>query len=139
MNDKDTAGGWEVDKYGKRFRKVGNCIEHEMEFSFPQTKKDPEKARRELQKAQEREAKRHTGKDCPFKNGINTECIKACALYGNTVCTLTAKETPPDNKTSGKDCPLNVYSKKCNEKCALYFNGCGIINIIKGLNAGKEN
>lgn len=137
MNNENTGGGWEVDKNGKRFRKVGNCIEYEMEYTFPRIKKDPEKESQALKEANEREARLHTSKTCPFKDGLNTECLTDCALYGKTACALTMKETPPDKDTSGGNCP--IYRRQCNEKCALYFNGCGLINIVKGLNAGKEN
>ena len=132
----NNAGGWEVDKHGKRFRKVGNIIEYEMEYTFPRIKKDPEKDAQALMEANEKYKRLHTGKGCPFKDGLNTECLTECALYGNTACALAMKETPPDKGTSGKKCP--IYKRDCNEDCALYFNGCGLISIVKGLKAGKE-
>ena len=131
-------GEWQRDETGRYYRKVGqNCIEYAPEFSFPQVRTDKAKEEAERREAQEREARRHTGKQCPFKNGLNTECLTECALYGNTACALSMKETPPGKDTKNTTCP--IYGKPCGENCALYFNGCGLINIVKGLNAGKEN
>lgn len=132
------SGEWQRDETGRYYRKVGqNCIEYAPEFTFAHPGRDKEREERERKEAQEREARRRTGRDCPFKGGLNAECLTECALYGNTACALSMKETPPDKDTSGGDCP--IYRKKCNGKCALYFNGCGLINIVKGLKAGKEN
>lgn len=131
-----SLNSWETDESGRRFRRLGKCIEYASEFAFPQDRKDKIKEQAERMKAVEQEKARHTGKDCPFKDGLNTECLTDCALYGNAACVLTMKDPPPDNDTSGKTCP--IYRKICSEKCALYFNGCGLINIVKGLNAGKE-
>ena len=127
---------WQVDEHGQRFRKIGDIIEYEMEFAFPHVTRDEGKEAQERKEAQEKENRLHTGKDCPFMGGLNTECLTDCALYGKTACALAMKETPPNKDTSGRKCP--IYGKKCNERCALYFNGCGLINIIKCLKAGKE-
>jgi hypothetical protein len=129
---------WKIDENGRRYRMFGKgCKEYEMEFSFVHPQIDKEKEERERKEAQEREARRHTGRDCPFKKGLNVECLTECTLYGNTACALSMKETPPDKDTNGRDCP--IYQKKCSEKCAFYFNGCGLIHMVKGLKAGKEN
>lgn len=151
MNNENT-GEWQEERnaFGgvRRYRIVGGGVkEYEMMviidgIEIPQSqvedyhrrKKEAEQA---LKEANEREARLHTSKTCPFKDGLNTECLTDCALYGKTACALTMKETPPDKDTSGGNCP--IYRRQCNEKCALYFNGCGLINIVKGLNAGKEN
>lgn len=135
MSNKN-AGGWEVDKYGKRFRKVGNVIEYELEYIHPRIPRNPEREAELRKQESEREAKRHTGHFCPFKDGLNTGCLTDCALYGKTACALSMKEEPPTKDTKEKNCP--IYKKKCNETCALYFNGCGLVSIVKGLKAGKE-
>lgn len=131
-------GEWQRDETGCYYRKLGeHCIEYAPEYTFAHPGQNKEKEERERKEAQEREARRHTGRDCPFKSGLNAECLTECALYGNKACALSMEEVPPDKDTSGGDCP--IYRKKCNGKCALYFNGCGLINIVKGLKAGKEN
>lgn len=128
---------WKIDENGRRYRMVGKgCKEYEMEFSFVHSSKEDENRHRLEWEAQE--AKRHTGKECPLKEGLTTECLTDCALYGNTACALLMAEVPPNKDTRGKDCPI-YYKHKCNEKCAFYFNGCGLVNIVKGLKAGKEN
>lgn len=129
---------WKKDENGRYYRKLGeHCIEYAPEFTFAQPGRNKEKEERERKEAQEREARRHTGRDCPFKKGLNVECLTECTLYGNTACTLSMKETPPDKDPNGGECP--IYQKKCSEKCAFYFNGCGLIHMVKGLKAGKEN
>lgn len=130
-------GEWLIDETGRRYRMIGKgCKEYEMEFSFAYSNIEDEKKR--TQERATLEAMRYTGKDCPLKEGLTTECLTDCALYGNTACALSMAEVPPNKDTRGKDCPIH-YKHKCNERCALYSNGCGIVNIIKGLQeAGKD-
>lgn len=120
--------GWQTGKDGRRFRKVGNTIEYEMEFSFPQEKK--KKGSTEEKKP---EQNRYTGKSCPFKKGYSLECFTDCAFYGKAACALSLKEVPPE--TSNKDCPFS--GRKCNETCAMFSNGCELIKIIKGEQSRK--
>ena len=69
----------EVDQHGKRFRKIGNCIEYEPEINgIPQSvffasqkaqkKADEERRKREA----EEQAAARTGRTCPFKVGQNS-------------------------------------------------------------------
>ena len=130
------GGGWKLDENGRYYRMIGShCKEYATEYTFAYPERNKEKEERERKEALEQEAKKHTGRECPFKSGLNVECLTECALYGNAACILSMKEKPPCKDTIGGDCP--IYRKKCNEKCALYINGCGLVNIIKGLKAGK--
>lgn len=129
-------GEWQIDENGRYYRQIGNCKEYAPEFTFAHVTRDKEREDRERLEAQAREAKRHTGKECPFKNGLNAECLTECPLYGKTACALSMAEEPPGTETKGGNCP--IYRKQCNERCALYSNGCGLVKIVKGLKAGKE-
>ena len=127
------AGQWQIDEQGRKYRHIGNIKEYAQERHFANSCAGQALER----KAREAEQAKLTGKSCPFKGAAFSKCLTDCALYGKTACALTMKETPPDKDTSGGNCP--IYRRQCNEKCALYFNGCGLIKIVKGLNAGKEN
>lgn len=129
-------GGWKLDENGRYYRMVGmNCKEYATEYTFANPGRNAKKEKEMREKALEQEAKKHTGRECPFKNGLNVECLTECALYGNAACVLSMKEKPPGKDTIGGECP--IYKKKCSDKCALYSNGCGLVNIVKGLKAGK--
>lgn len=136
-------GEWQTDKYGKRYRMVGNCKEYEPEINgIPQSvffasqkrqrELDAEAREREQKEAAERAAKR---RNCPFidSNGRNTDCsLEACALYMNG-CTL-ARLTPAKD-TEGLQCPFDRYKRKCRTDCALYKGGC----TLTGINQNKES
>lgn len=137
---------WQIDeRTGKRFRKIGNCIEYEMEYGnvpasvfFASQKKqkeaDEERRKRE---AAEQEAAR-TGRTCPFKvgqNSIKTSCEKSCAFYVDTACILARMDSPATRDTKNMDC---IIARKCNETCAMYNHGCTLIETVKGMKPGKE-
>lgn len=131
-------GEWQTDKYGRRYRKVGNCIEYEPEINgipqsvfFASQKRQAEQRAAELERekreAAERAAKR---RNCPFidSNGRNTDCSReACALFIGESCTL-ARLTPAKD-TEGLQCPFDRYKHKCRKDCALYRNGCTLTGI----------
>lgn len=141
----DDAEYNEVDQYGKRFRRVGNCIEYEPEINgMPrsvffasqkaQKKRDEENRKRE---AEERAAAR-TGKECPFKigrNNVKCSCEKSCAFYLDTGCAFARMDTPATKDTKDMDC---IIARKCNERCAMYNHGCTLIDLVKGMKPGKE-
>ena len=66
------------------------------------------------------------GKNCPFREGIDTSCEREkCALFLDG-CALSRIGGQPAKDTRGKMCPLNVYRKACRSDCALYKNGCSL-------------
>ena len=135
----------EVDQYGKRFRKVGNCIEYEPEingmprsvfFASQKAQKKADEERRKREVAEQAAAQ--TGRDCPFKIGRNNmkcSCEKSCAFYLDTACAFARLDTPATKDTKDMDC---IIARKCNERCAMYNHGCTLIDIVKGMKPGKE-
>lgn len=135
----------EVDQYGRRFRKIGNCIEYEPEINgMPrsvffasqkaQKKQDEERRKREA----EEQAAARTGKECPFKvgrNNVKCSCEKSCAFYQDTACIFASMDTPATKDTKDMDC---IIARKCNERCAMYNHGCTLIDLVKGMKPGKE-
>ena len=135
-------GEWETDKNGRRFRRVGNCIEYEPEINgipqsvfFASQKRQAEQRAAELERekkeAAERAAKR---RNCPFidSNGRNTDCSReACALFIGESCTL-ARLTPAQD-TEGLQCPFSRYRHKCRKDCALYKGGCTLTGINQNI------
>lgn len=123
-------GGWIRDKDGRYFRWLGRaCKEYATEYTFAH-------GRRAKETVHPQEGLQRAKRECPFKRGMKYDCMDDCVLFGKTACSLSMQEDVPDKDTRGKECPMS--HRKCSQKCALYFNGCGIINIIKGLNAGRD-
>lgn len=141
----DDAEYNEVDQYGRRFRKVGHCIEYEPEINgMPrsvffasqkaQKQRDEENRKREAAEM----AAAQTGRDCPFKIGRNNmkcSCEKSCAFYLDTGCAFARMDTPATKDTKDMDC---IIARKCNERCAMYNHGCTLIDLVKGMKPGKE-
>lgn len=141
----DDAEYNEVDQYGRHFRKVGNCIEYEPEINgIPrsvffasqkaQKKQDEERRKREAEEM----AAAQTGKECPFKvgrNNVKCSCEKSCAFYQDTACIFARMDRPATRDTKDMDC---IIARKCNERCAMYNQGCTLIDFVKGMKPGKE-
>ena len=140
----DDAEFDQVDQFGRRFRKVGNCIEYEPEINgIPRSvffaSQKAQKIRDEENRKREREeqAARQTNRDCPFKEGRNqvkTSCEKDCPFYDGG-CVLANAPTAPTDDTNGKYCPI---AGRCHDRCALYDHGCKLIQIFKCMKHGKE-
>lgn len=136
---------WQVDRWGKRFRKIGNCIEYEPEINgMPESVFHDmirrQKAANEEQRKREaaEQAAARTGRTCPFKvgqNSIKTSCEKSCAFYQDTACIFASMDTPATKDTKDMDC---IIARKCNERCAMYNHGCTLIDLVKGMKPGKE-
>lgn len=134
-------GEWQEDKYGKRYRMVGNCKEYEPEINgIPQSvffasqkrqkELDAKRYEEEKRQAAERAAQR---RNCPFSDGMQTDCKReACALFMDG-CTL-ARLTPAKD-TEGLQCPFSRYHSKCRTDCALYKGGC----TLTGITTNKES
>ena len=138
-------GEWQTDKYGKRYRKVGDhTIEYEIEIgSIPQsdflernrrTKEILEaKYKEEQRRAAERAAQR---RNCPFRDGMQTDCTReACALFLNGCTLAMLADQPPAKATEGLQCPFSRYRSKCRTDCALYKGGC----TLTGITTNKES
>lgn len=135
----------EVDQHGKRFRKIGNCIEYEPEinglprstfFASQKAQKKADEERRKREVAEQAAAQ--TGRDCPFKigrNNVKCSCEKSCAFYLDTACAFARMDTPATKDTKDMDC---IIARKCNERCAMYNHGCTLIDIVKGMKPRKE-
>lgn len=135
----------EVDNMGRRYRKVGNCIEYEPEINgiprsvfFASQKaqkiRDEENRKAEAKRMQEAQ----TNRDCPFKHGrnqVHTSCEKSCTFYDGNGCVLAGAPTNPTTDTNGKECPI---AGRCNTRCAMYANGCKLFEMIKCMKHGKE-
>lgn len=138
-------GEWQTDKYGKRYREVGDhIIEYEVEIGgIPQSdflernRRMKEMLDAEYKEEQRRAAERAAQRrNCPFidSNGRNTDCSReACALFIGESCTL-ARLTPAKD-TEGLQCPFDRYKHKCRTDCALYRNGC----TLTGITTNKES
>lgn len=139
---------WETDANGRQFRKVGNCIEYrptiqtsggtfyqdEVADAMKRFKKqDEERYKAEAKRMQEMQ----TNRNCPFKvgrNQVKTDCEKTCPFYDNG-CVLAGAPTNPTTNTDGKYCPI---AGRCNTRCAMYANGCKLIEMLKCMKHGKE-
>ena len=136
-------GEWQTDEMGRRYRKVGNCIEYEPTINgvpqstfFASQQAQREKRARELQEEQRKAAEyARVKRNCPFRdtNGTQTDCSReACALFLDG-CTLARLKPAADTK--GKQCPFNNYRQKCRTDCALYKGGC----TLTGITTNKES
>ena len=131
-------GEWQTDKYGKRYRMVGNCKEYEPEINgipqsvfFASQKRQAEQRAAELEREKKEAAERAARRrNCPIYDNTelnNTACsLEACALYmdGGTLARFT-----PAKDTEGWQCPFDRYKRGCRKDCALYRNGCTLTGI----------
>lgn len=127
-------GGWETDQNGKRFRRMGGCIEYEPEISINGMMipvSQAEEVRKRIKEADEiakkeraeAEAKLDRLGSCPFSRGMSSRCKTRCAFYSEEGCMKSTE-------TRGRLCPISNYS--CSEDCMLYNNGCQIIKKWRG-------
>lgn len=135
----------EVDQNGRRYRKVGSCIEYEPEINgmprsvffrsqAAQKQQAEERRKQEAQQMQE-EAKL---RNCPFKearNNVHTKCDRDCVFFEDTTCMLASIGRQPTKDTKGSYCPI---ARMCRETCAFYNHGCTLTCILKGMMPGKE-
>ena len=131
---------WETDQYGKRFRRVGSCIEYEPTviidgIEVPQSEVESfnEMRRKSFEKVKEASAKDQETHSCPFHDGLSIKCDHRCALYVEGACTLPKLITgTPVVDTQGRSCPIRRSSLKCSDSCMLYRNGCILTAIKRG-------
>ena len=134
-------GEWQTDERGRRYRKIGNCIEYEPEINgvpqsvFLESNRRMKEQREKQIIEEQREAARlqRLRRNCPFADGMQTDCKReACALFvdGCTLARWTATKA-----TEGLQCPFSKYHSKCRTDCALYRGGC----TFTGITTNKES
>ena len=131
---------WETDNLGRRFRKVGSCIEYEPTVTIdgieiPQSEVESfNQMRREaLEKMKRETALDQESHSCPFHDGLSIKCDHECALYHERACTLPKLITgAPVADTQGKRCPIRQTHRPCDTACILYRNGCILTAIKRG-------
>lgn len=115
--------GWQKDENGRCYRMIGDCKEYAPDMIYT--------GKADATATVKRKPELKTGKDCPFRSGLHTDCVKDCALYGNVACFLSVNETVYHRDTRGMSCP--IYKRECNDRCGLYSDGCGIFRMINKL------
>ena len=108
---------WQVDERGRRFRRIGACIEYEPDVvstfgSFPKSVYD----RIEKPEPDSLAPIREQHKRCPFSK--LALCSDECARYTKNGCGLVTGAAP----TTGKRCPIcDAHNPlMCTENCALW-------------------
>lgn len=149
MKKEVIPGEWleEIDPFTKavkRYRMVGNVKEYEMMVTidgcqvpesqveaFNKRKKERQEQKQAELKAQQAQQPTYS---CPFNgNGLNPVCRAAeCAFFKDNNCIIRQIKTDP-MQTEGKRCPVSMYNKPCNSKCAFYNGGCILTGIINKL------
>ena len=105
---------------GRRYREFGNSREYEPDYLFSSGKRSGLKEK-QLQKEEKR---------CPFRSMVNDRCNREqCAFFVQTkaCCVLAIWGSDPVRDTAGAKCPINRERRVCDNKCALYKNGCMIV------------
>lgn len=110
-------GEWEVDSSGKRFRRVGGCIEYEPTILTSHGTLTQRQLAEMNARAKDKPSfvpvQTEPPKDCPFKRGVHTNCDKeACAWYTGDRCAEKCPHPAP-----GKKCPYK--NTACADDCAL--------------------
>lgn len=141
QHEEPIPGEWQRDEWGKRFRRVGNCIEYatiiettdgpfyEDELREYQKRKKQQEEQR-LKELQSRSVQEQI-RICPFKasrNEIDTKCKPDCAFYDDSACVFTRTDRKPSKDTKGRYCPIG---RNCHTDCAMYNNGCVLTCIGK--------
>lgn len=127
---------WKIDRYGRKFRQVGNAVEYQAEILTTggtvyvdnldahnrRTKREQE---RQEQERREKQAKEPIGR-CPLKHSNIAKCESTCVLYDDG-CMLASGRAEID--TAGKTCPFT--GGQCNDACMLYVGGCMIVERLR--------
>ena len=122
---------WKYDSMGRKYRKVGSCIEYAATIQTTSgtvyvddldehNKRIKEQAKQRIRSLKEASQK-EPDTDCPFKgNSLHPRCKSNCAFYREG-CIFASMGSKPTVDTKGKFCP---FSGTCRETCTLYNNGC---------------
>lgn len=130
-------GEWEIDRYGRKFRRVGNAIEYAPEIMTTggtvraddlekHNKRMKQERERQEQERREKREKEPKGR-CPLKRSTITKCESTCVLYDGDACMLASGRAEID--TAGKTCLLT--GGQCNDACMLYVGGCMIVERLR--------
>lgn len=121
-------GEWQVDSTGRRYRKVGDCIEYAMEITTTHGTMYADELNRFNKQLNEQQVPkqepRTIDKTCPiktFKVTSYVNCDVKCAFFNGTGCRFGVADPEHITETKGKYCP---FMFKCSERCALYQSGC---------------
>lgn len=147
--EEPVPGEWQYDEHGRKFRKVGNCIEYAPTIQtahagtvyvdeLPEVQKRMKEQEAQRIKEMQKQAKQEPQGTCPFKearNNLHNKCDRDCVFYEDTACILARTDTVPTKDTKDKPCPI---ARICRETCALYHGGCTLTCIVKGMKPGKE-
>lgn len=139
---KAEPGEWQVDKDGKRYRMVGKVKEYEMTIlidghEIPQSQLSEFHKRRNEEREKERLKRIEEVKNmpeprnCPFDKASTCKREK-CGIFFDGKCSIAIIADSTQIKLAEpkkEKCPFTPY--KCNEKCAIYNSGCGIVRIAK--------
>lgn len=131
-------GEWEIDRYGRRFRRVGNAIEYAPEIVTTggtvraddleaHNRRMKQERDRQEQERQEKQAREPKGR-CPLKNAHMSRCESDCVLYDGSACMLAGKASIGED-TARKYCPL--LGGLCSDVCMIYKGGCQLVERIK--------
>lgn len=122
-HEEPVIGEWQIDKDGRKFRKVGNSIEYATRITTTRgTYYEDDIKAGILSKdtpADPQEAAPKTRTNCPFKKGVKPACSDECAFYRGSGCAFKGDSGV---KTEGRYCPFT--NGPCMDTCALYANGC---------------
>ena len=126
-----TVGDWQVDETGRRYRKVGDCIEYAMQITTTHGTMYADELQNLNKHLQEQpapvpEKPKTIDKLCPlkaFKGGMNVKCDVNCTFYNGTGCRFGGADPERITDTKNKNCP---FVGKCSDGCALYQSGCTI-------------
>lgn len=139
-------GEWqeEINAFGgvRRYRMIGNCKEYEPTIrvdgiEIPQSELTAYHERKKAAQAAQIEAAKKAQatapppRNCPFSDGMSTQCTREkCALYLNGCTLARLTDRPPAKATEGLQCPFSKYHYKCRKDCALFNNtGCTFTGI----------
>lgn len=144
MKKEIVPGEWQEDASGKRYRMVGNVKEYEMLIQvggcqipesqledFNKRRKEREQAALQAQKAEAARKAALPKYHCPFNhNGLNSTCRQnECVFFNGKDCIVREAGTDP-TASEGKRCPIDIYNRVCDSKCAFNKGGCILPGII---------
>jgi len=131
------ANEWQVDSNGQKYRMNGFIREYEMKvridgIDIPESQVEDYNRRKQAaqKKRFERQRVEHN-RHCPFRDGVNTDCVQdKCALYQDGCMLGELADELPRKETEGRQCPFNKYHSNCRKDCALFNEiGCTLTAI----------
>lgn len=126
---------WKVDEHGERYIDHGSgsrsyeMIVHTTHGNFPasQLRQQPSNKAPVSQKPDPRQ--------CPFTGSTCTR--DGCTMFYGSSCVISGTNTGATG-TLGKSCPLGRRRRTCETTCALWNNGCQLLNKFLKMDGEKE-